>query len=655
MNATVRRNRLSWYWNRLRCMRPAEVAWQFRRLLRNRLGHSLRSVASDRVPSSVCWVQPPSTGVAVADYVREAERIGTGEIRMFRGDHFVVDMPIQWNRCPRSGLDTSGLPSHRVDTKDRFKVGNIKLIWELNRHLHWVTLAQAYALNGDQKHLEVLAGQLESWLDQCPPGMGPNWASVHEHGLRLVNWSVVWQLIGGSGAPIFEDAAGKRLLGRWLASVRTQVLCIVADYSRYSSANNHLIGELTGVYLASRTWPCWPDVRRHGDAALRGLEREIRLQTTLDGANREQAFGYLSTVFDMFVCAERCARVHGEQVSEGYLDRLAGMCTFVRSLMARGGEVPRVGDSDSGQLLRLSPLSDASEHEVMLHLGALLFDRPEWVLDLSNGREEALWLVGQDAVAATRREPALSCPEGGYELFQADAGLPTEIKGFVDVGPLGYLDIAAHGHADALQLCLAVGGQPVLVDPGTFSYWQDPHLRAYFRGTSAHNTARVGGCDQSQSGGPFMWVQKAQVMHVQVTRSADGSMDLVAEHDGYRRLPSRFRHARRVRFEPTCSRLVVEDELSGMMSDLLEIHWHFHPDVVVERCEDGVEIQTPARRLRLSIECEGVPASVELLRGIESPPLGWYSRRYGHREPALVLRWQSRASHARVLTRIEWD
>jgi hypothetical protein len=39
-----------------------------------------------------------------------------------------------------------------------------------------------------------------------------------------------------------------------------------------------------------------------------------------------------------------------------------------------------------------------------------------------------------------------------------------------DAAPLGFLSIAAHGHADALSFILHVDGSPILVDPGMFTY-----------------------------------------------------------------------------------------------------------------------------------------------------------------------------------------
>src|SRR2546430_11865644 len=54
-------------------------------------------------------------------------------------------------------------------------------------------------------------------------------------------------------------------------------------FSRHSSANNHLIGEAAGLYIAGLTWPCWPRVRDWRQVAQQILEREALLQSSTDG------------------------------------------------------------------------------------------------------------------------------------------------------------------------------------------------------------------------------------------------------------------------------------------------------------------------------------------------------------------------------------
>src|SRR5256885_5189570 len=55
-------------------------------------------------------------------------------------------------------------------------------------------------------------------------------------------------------------------------------------FSRHSSANNHLIGEAAGLYIAGLTWPCWPKLRDWRHAARQILERD-RKSTRLNSSH----------------------------------------------------------------------------------------------------------------------------------------------------------------------------------------------------------------------------------------------------------------------------------------------------------------------------------------------------------------------------------
>ena len=78
-----------------------------------------------------------------------------------------------------------------------------------------------------------------------------------------------------------------------------------------------------------------------------------------------------------------------------------------------------------------------------------------------------------------------------------DAGLVVLRRGgtrvTIDAGPLGYGALAAHGHADALQVTIADGDGELVVDPGVGSYYRQPPLREAFRGTGFHPTVLVDG------------------------------------------------------------------------------------------------------------------------------------------------------------------
>src|SRR3546814_9740957 len=67
--------------------------------------------------------------------------------------------------------------------------------------------------------------------------------------------------------------------------------------------------------------------------------------------------------------------------------------------------------------------------------------------------------------------------DGGYTVVR-EPSARGEFLLVLDHGPLGYLSIAAHGHADALAIWLHLAGCPVIVDAGTYLYhsggaWRD--------------------------------------------------------------------------------------------------------------------------------------------------------------------------------------
>ena len=55
-------------------------------------------------------------------------------------------------------------------------------------------------------------------------------------------------------------------------------------------------------------------------------------------------------------------------------------------------------------------------------------------------------------------------------ILSSEAPRGPEIWCRCDGGPLGFLSIAAHGHADALSVEVRYDGVEVLVDPGTYCF-----------------------------------------------------------------------------------------------------------------------------------------------------------------------------------------
>src|SRR5207237_204030 len=93
-----------------------------------------------------------------------------------------------------------------------------------------------------------------------------------------------------------------------------------------------------------------------------------------------------------------------------------------------------------------------------------------------------------------------------------------------------------HGHADALSVCLASRGRPLLIDPGTFEYVGEGGDRDRFRGTAMHNTLCVDGANQAKTATAFSWKRLTQTRAEQWIQGQGFDL-LIASHDGYQALP----------------------------------------------------------------------------------------------------------------------
>ncbi len=638
MDATVR---IGWLVNRLRCMSVAELGYRLRQAAATTMGRRRAGRGAPApLPRALTLAvdgAPALDPAQVQALLLDAERICAGHVVLFAGRHFDVGVPTAWNRDPETGVLGPAIYAGDIATGKRQQVGDIKHVWELNRHLHLVRLAQAWAVSRDPRWLDALGQQLRSWLDQCPPLTGPNWTSPLELGIRLINWSLLWQLVGGEASSLFAGDAGRKLRADWLGSIHAHCGGIARRLSRHSSANNHLIGELAGLYLGASTWPCWKESAGWAARARRELETEAVLQFSRDGVNREQAFAYHVFASEFLFVAGLFGQASGDPFPRPYWAALQRALRFLRSVRDVGGNLPAVGDADDGCVFRLDAGGSDRAAQLLALGDAVCKPAAEQAAAAHPG---VRWLL--HALPGKRPDcdphevdTGWAFPDGGYLLFGKHFGEPGEIKGLLDCGPLGYLGIAAHGHADALSMTLSVAGEECLVDPGTYSYWQAPKWRDYFRGTSAHNTVRIDGQDQSVSGGRFMWLRKAQAS-IERMPSSPHDFEFRGSHDGYMRLTDPVRHVRSVRFDGATNTLTVRDEVAARKPHKVELFWHFAPGLDVRLTSQGLSVR--GQRFVLQMQVSGADLQLELVRGAENPPLGWVSRSYESKQPCEVLR-----------------
>jgi hypothetical protein len=630
-------------------MSPAEVANRLLRELQARAERSGLLAAPEAPPAAVdflpnAWIRV-SGKIDPAPYVAAADRIVEGWLDILALRSVDLGSPPRWNRDPKSGIEAPLAFGKTLDYRDASVVGDIKYLWEPNRHAHLVTLAQAFALTKNKTYLETLIEHLETWFLACPYGYGPNWTSSLEVALRLVSWSSAWHLLGEA----LDERAEFR--SRWLRSVYQHASFVRGWFSLHSSANNHLIGEAAGLFIAALTWPCWPGARDWLTVSRGILEREILAQNAPDGVNREQAFWYQQFVLDLLVQCLLAGKANGQWFSADYESRVEAMMDFIASVMDAGGNVPMIGDADDGMASSFAP--GACPYRSLLALGAVLFKRGDFKLKAGRLDDRARWLLGEDADARfealdaerTRLPLRQTFPEGGYVVLGCDFDTPAELRMVADAGPLGYRSIAAHGHADALSVTLSVGGREFLIDPGTYAYHTQERWRQYFRGTAAHNTVRIDGVDQSVPGGNFMWLLHARA-GCSLWLSSPEKDSFEGWHDGYMRLEDPVKHRRLVQLDKRARRVLVEDVLEMEDEHEVELFFHCSEACRVDPVPGGYALERDGVTIKLLMPASGA-ARVE--RGALAPIAGWVSRAFDRREPTSTIVWYARLTGRSVL------
>jgi hypothetical protein len=645
---------LNWKFNRLRTMGLPEIGHRVRQAVQLKLESFMLARSKQQTSPRLSrfgkpWITPLPCQFGAGLYCDAADRILAGYYDVFALKGVHLGFPPRWNRDPKTGIEAPLVFGKTLDYRDERIVGDIKYLWEPNRHLHLTTLAQAYHLSGDKRYAEGIQAFLDSWFDQCPYPLGVNWTSSLELAIRLVNWSFTWHLLGGGSSILFASEEGQRFQRRWLDSIYQHCYFIAGFLSRHSSANNHLYGELMGLFVAAITWPCWQESDQWKAQAYRELESETLKQNASDGVNREQAIYYQHEVTDMMLICWLTACANGIEFSQNFSSRLERMLEFIASVMDVSGAVPMIGDADGALMVHWSKEHNWNVYRSLLATGALIYDRADFKMKAGSFDDKSRWLLGDEAksqfdsiaTSGVRVKPRQEFREGGYFVMGDNFDSDDEVRIVADAGPLGYLSIAAHGHADALSFTLSVAGNSLLIDPGTYAFHTQKKWRDYFRGTSAHNTIRIDGMDQSESGGNFMWLRKAAVLCE--TWESNPTRDcLVARHDGYARLVDPVIHRRKIEFLKKEKMIVVEDVLECSGAHDIEFNWHFS-----EACQVAVEdnkVVAMVANVCVEMTMPHDNFRPELVCGNDELPLGWVSRSFDEKVPAPAVIWREKIS-----------
>ncbi len=547
--------------------------------------------------------------------------------------------PIRWNTDPVTGEPwPADQDSFRIRYRGDTGRGEVKYVWELGRMPWLLPRALAARVLRDGAVARTIVEDIASFVAANPPLRGIHWVSNIEGAVRIVAWT--WSL--GLVQPLVR--LDPDFLGPVAAHIGSAAHLCRRFPSLHSSANNHLVAEAAAMEVAGRSWPGIRDAAGIAESGMRILDREIPRQILEDGWSIEGCPSYLLEVVEWSLAAAAVRRRAGLPVPEIWNRRWSAVSGLLRAFCGGGYTLPAIGDSDDARVFPTGhPHTPGGTAAVLDAASGNSSGR-----DL--GLEPLAALVLPDNAAAQQGAPgenpapaSVMLPRGGVAILRSPGS-----RLVFDCGFHGMPPIHAHAHADALSVLLDVGGTPVLVDPGTYCYHGKREWRDWFRSTAAHNTLCVGGRDQSEMRGPFLWGRVAETRLL--GWSGDPSPACCAEHNGY----APWIHRRRVSADES-SLWKIEDWLESPPGRQIPcgdavLWWHFAPGEVTRMDSAATWC---AGGLRVVLEWSGAAVSgVTLHRGESSPPQGWISPGFSVRQPApaLAVRLAAGTSPACVTT-----
>jgi heparinase II/III-like protein len=615
-------------------------------------------VPHERLSALQCKEFPAKTSGLLnkARYIVSDHRwplLGYGELRF--------GPEIDWLRDPVSGVRW---PACHADLALVKGAGaDVRVLWELNRMGHLISLGRAYAVSGDEGFAEEFFVQVERWRDQNRPGFGPNWNCAMEVALRAINLLAAFQLLRGA-----TNLTEQRLV--MMLTLFEQHGMYIRSHLEFSyiATSNHYLSDVVGLLWLGI---CLPELERADEwrgFGLREMVREMDKQVLPDGAHYESSTGYHRFVLELFLYSFILCRANTIEIGNGYWQKLRSMIEYMHAYLRPDGQAPLIGDTDSGQVMPIASHS-AADHGYLLGLAAVLFNEPAFKID-DKSPEEIFWLLGETALETFR------------ELATAEAGAASS-AGFSEAGTFilrdhdsyllfnasgtGLSGRGAHGHNDALSLEVAACGTSFISDPGTYVYTTDLALRHQFRSTGYHSTVEVDRREQNttEEGTPFYIGNEASPRQLH-WESSDRRDLVIAEHYGYKNLPNgQITHRRAVMFEKTERYWLIEDTLSGSGSHIFRFCFHIPPGLeVLSKAAGLTEIrdnQNNARLLIASLKLREEPAAGRDLK--EEPATGvdwkeepavesrWFSRDYGSKLPSVALCW---TVEAEAPLRLRW-
>lgn len=477
---------------------------------------------------------------------------------------------------------------------------DVKFPWELSRLGFLISLVQADVIDGGQRTRTAFR-IIKDWTNNNPLAHSVNWYPM-EAAIRAINLCIFADM--ARQGPIDEDQA-------------TQLLRTLAAHGEFiertieltDNAGNHFAAELVALLVVGRTLSgFYARAEKWHSLAAGKIEREVSRQFMADGVNFEKSTAYHRLVLDLFMIAGISLERSGQSLSElarGRLMRAAHYCAWFKR---PDNLYPVIGDTDDASVFNFDS-HEVRDARPTLGVAATFFKDPKLKAAAGELPNAAIWLFGQAGIAQWAQLADARAPFTGDKLFDEGGVFIAKNKHhflFVDVGEVGQNGLGGHGHNDLLSFELCLGGEPIVVDPGTYLYSGDLPMHLRLRSTPSHNGLQVDDEEIAPLIGNFRISDRAKPIDIREATAPDGLLSISAGHTGYNALADPVLHQRNIVLDAQKGAMRCRDELttSGKHATARFLHFASSLDPQLVANEIRISTSTDTVVVRWDEECE---------------------------------------------------
>lgn len=554
----------------------------------------------------------------------------------FLGLSYRVDKKINWHLDPATKREWRKSVYHEISFLYDGSPPDVKPVWELNRHQYFVILAQAFYLSGDRAYLDELVAQWLDWIEENPYRTGINWASPLEIGIRLISWTLAFQLI--------EASVSKADRATIIRSLWQQASFLSSHLSVDKIVRtNHLIGEAAALFLVSSSF-AFKESDQWIGKARRILEDEIQAQVFADGAVKEQSSSYQLFDVDFFLLAyAKTVRSH-RSFSTAYAERLLHSIRYLHFLQTPDHRLPLFGDGDDGRGFRLGESDYSGNASGVIGTGGVLF-RDKTLSAPYYFNEESFWLLTEDEwnsatknIINQRTERSIILKDAGHVIIRNEVSSTNDYC-FFRAGQFGWggEGFSSHSHNDLFSPIIYLNGNLILTDTGTSVYLGNDVERDYLRSAAAHNTTFPMSWKFFETKRWFGW---KKILNGSILRNAQTSKEIRIEC-GYKAVRS-IPFKRNIIYTPLTHQFQIEDLFTESSSG---IHTYFHLD-------SGLSVRVQEAKVLILKKNAPVARCIFPNHCQLTVEDGWISKSYGVKESSVILHftWNAVAQEPAVFT-----